>query len=52
MGYKVLLAREAEQPPQLAVFGCFYLGALVIALPAWWLLGQPSTRPATCNGAF
>lgn len=41
VGYKVLLAREAEQPPQLAVFGCFYLGALVIALPAWWLLGQP-----------
>lgn len=41
VGYKVLLAREKEQPPQLAVFGCFYLGALVIALPAWWLLGQP-----------
>ena len=41
VGYKVLLAREAQQPPQLAVFGCFYLGALVIALPAWWLLGQP-----------
>jgi len=41
VGYKVLLAREAEQPPQLAVFGCFYLGALVIALPAWWLLGKP-----------
>ncbi|MGL5452896.1 MAG: carboxylate/amino acid/amine transporter [Aeromonas sp.] len=41
VGYKVLLAREATQPPQLAVFGCFYLGALVIALPAWWLLGKP-----------
>lgn len=41
VGYKVLLAREAEQPPQLAIFGCFYLGALVIALPAWWLLGKP-----------
>ena len=23
------------------MFGCFYLGALVIALPAWWLLGKP-----------
>ena len=41
VGYKLLLAREAEQPPQLAVFGWFYLGALVIALPAWWLLGKP-----------
>ena len=41
VGYKVLLAREAQQPPQQAVFGCFYLGALAVALPAWWLLGKP-----------
>ncbi|MCS3456952.1 carboxylate/amino acid/amine transporter [Aeromonas sp. BIGb0405] len=41
VGYKVLMAREAQQPPQHAVFGCFYLGALAIALPAWWLLGKP-----------
>ncbi|MDM5101526.1 carboxylate/amino acid/amine transporter [Aeromonas salmonicida] len=41
VGYKVLLAREAQQPSQQAVFGCFYLGALAVALPAWWLLGKP-----------
>jgi carboxylate/amino acid/amine transporter len=41
VGYKVLMAREPEQPPQHAVFGCFYLGALAVALPAWWLLGKP-----------
>ena len=41
VGYKVLLARETRQPPQHAVFGCFYLGALLVALPAWWLLGKP-----------
>ncbi|MEZ6963625.1 MULTISPECIES: carboxylate/amino acid/amine transporter [unclassified Aeromonas] len=41
VGYKVVLAREAEQPPQQAIFGCFYLGALAVALPAWWLLGKP-----------
>lgn len=41
VGYKILLAREAKQPPQQAIFGCFYLGALLIALPAWWWLGKP-----------
>ena len=34
------------------MFGCFYLGALVIALPAWWLLGKPQYPASSpCNGA-
>ncbi|PJG58751.1 EamA family transporter [Aeromonas cavernicola] len=47
VGYKMLLARQTDPPPQLAIFGCFYLGALVIALPAWWLLGQPHYPTST-----
>ncbi|MCX4025987.1 DMT family transporter [Endozoicomonas sp. SM1973] len=41
VGYKVIMQRESEQLPQHAVFGCFYLGALVVALVAWGVMGQP-----------
>ncbi|MGL5948871.1 MAG: EamA family transporter [Aeromonas sp.] len=40
VGYKHLLARLPAPPPQRAIFGCFYLGALVVALPAWLWLGS------------
>ncbi len=29
------------------MFGCFYLGALVVALPAWLLLGTPQYPTTT-----
>ncbi|MDO2949547.1 carboxylate/amino acid/amine transporter [Aeromonas simiae] len=41
VGYKVMMEREATAPAQHQVFGWFYLGALTVALPAWWLLGEP-----------
>ncbi len=40
VGYKVLLARQQVGLKQYQVFGWFYLGALAVALPAWWLLGS------------
>ena len=41
--YKYRLAHwpTSQQPAQHTMFGWFYLGALLIALPAWLLLGQP-----------
>lgn len=41
VGYKLLLARQPATLPQHQIFAWFYLGALLIALPAWWLLGAP-----------
>lgn len=40
VSYKVLLERHLHHGPQHQLFGYFYLGALSIALPAWWLLGS------------
>ncbi len=41
VGYKRLIANEKtlQNLPQRAIFGWFYLGAFVIAFPAWILLG-------------
>lgn len=41
--YKYRLAHwpTVTQPAQHTIFGWFYLGALLIALPAWLLLGTP-----------
>ncbi|ART80366.1 carboxylate/amino acid/amine transporter [Oceanisphaera avium] len=47
VGYKVLLERYQPSAAQHKLFGYFYLGALAVALPAWWLLGSalyPSTQ--------
>ena len=41
VGYKVLLERYQPNAAQHKLFGYFYLGALAVALPAWWLLGTP-----------
>lgn len=41
VGYKVLLERYQPVAPQHKLFGYFYLGALAIAVPAWWWLGTP-----------
>ena len=41
VGYKVLIERYQPVAAQHKLFGYFYLGALCVALPAWWLLGTP-----------
>lgn len=46
VGYKVLLERYQPVAPQHTIFGYFYLGALAVTLPAWWLLGT-SVYPST-----
>ena len=47
VGYKVLLEREQLKLPQRAVFGYFYLGALVITIITWFLFGNPAKLPTT-----
>lgn len=45
--YKHLLLRHPCDEPQYRRFGFFYLGALLIALPAFLLLGNAERMPAT-----
>lgn len=40
VGYKKLLEPKHNQGAQHRQFGWFYVGALAVALPAWWLLGS------------
>jgi carboxylate/amino acid/amine transporter len=47
VGYKVLLERERIVLPQRAVFGYFYLGALVVTVLTWILFGNPAKLPTT-----
>ena len=47
VGYKVLLERENLKLPQRAIFGYFYLGALVVTIVTWLLFGNPAKLPTT-----
>lgn len=47
VGYKVVLERNRLELPQRAVFGYFYLGALVVAVCSWFIFGNPEKLPAT-----
>lgn len=47
VGYKVLLEREQLRLPQRAVFGYFYLGALIVTIITWFLFGNPAQLPTT-----
>ncbi|ATG72510.1 hypothetical protein AN401_00510 [Zobellella denitrificans] len=40
VGYKVLMERYPQHPPQHRLFGYFYLGALLVVVPAWLWLGS------------
>lgn len=40
VGYKKFMEPKPEQHNQHLQFGWFYLGALMVALPAWLMLGQ------------
>ncbi|WP_116474783.1 carboxylate/amino acid/amine transporter [Zobellella maritima] len=46
VGYKVLMERHPNHQPQHRLFGYFYLGALLVVIPAWLLLGS-DRYPAT-----
>jgi carboxylate/amino acid/amine transporter len=48
VGYKLVLAQQKVHIPQRQLFGWFYLGALCVVLPAWFLLGS-SQYPQTNN---
>ncbi|WAJ36238.1 carboxylate/amino acid/amine transporter [Pseudomonas sp. GOM7] len=45
--YKHLLLRHPSEGPQYHRFGFFYLGALLVALPAFLLLGNAERLPTT-----
>ena len=45
--YKRLVAQHPCDVPLFRRFGYFFLGALIIVLPAWLLLGNPQRLPAT-----
>ena len=47
VGYKVLLERENIDLPQRAIFGYFYLGALVVTMITWFMFGNPAKLPTT-----
>ncbi|MFW6354492.1 MAG: EamA family transporter, partial [Verrucomicrobiota bacterium] len=41
VGYKRVVETEVEMPPQHVVFGWFFVGALLVAVAAWAVLGEP-----------
>lgn len=45
--YKHLVARYPSDIPQYRRFGYFFVGALLVALPGWMLLGNPAKLPST-----
>lgn len=45
--YKRLVARHPCDVPLFRRFGYFFLGALIVVLPAWLLLGNPQRLPTT-----
>lgn len=51
VGYKKFMEPKREQHNQHQQFGWFYLGALMIALPAWLMLGQAQYPQTTVQWA-
>jgi carboxylate/amino acid/amine transporter len=49
VGYKVVLEKEQSRPPQHAIFGYFYLGALLVTVITWFLFGNPAKLPTTAT---
>ncbi|WP_313090941.1 EamA family transporter [Stutzerimonas nitrititolerans] len=47
VGYKHLAAYYQSQIPLHRRFGYFFLGALLVVLPAWLILGDPERLPTT-----
>lgn len=51
VGYKKFMEPRPEQHNQHLQFGWFYLGALMVALPAWLMLGQAQYPQTTVQWA-
>lgn len=49
VGYKHLAQRYPSDVPLHRRFGYFFLGALVIVLPAWLMFGNPDKLPSTVD---
>ncbi len=49
VGYKVVLEKEQSRLPQRAIFGYFYLGALLVTIITWFLFGNPAKLPTTAT---
>lgn len=47
VGYKHLAQRYQSQIPLHRRFGYFFIGALLVVLPAWLILGDPERLPTT-----
>ncbi len=47
VGYKVLLERHQIDRPQRAIFGYFYLGALLVTVITWFIFGNAAKLPTT-----
>lgn len=47
VSYKILLERNETNLPQRALFGYFYLGALIVVSISWLLLGNAEKLPTT-----
>jgi drug/metabolite transporter (DMT)-like permease len=45
----VVLEKEQSRPPQHAIFGYFYLGALLVTVITWFLFGNPAKLPTTAT---
>ena len=47
VGYKVLLEKNPIDRPQRAIFGYFYLGALIVTVINWLIFGNSEKLPTT-----
>ncbi len=47
VGYKYLVLRSANPLPQYRIFGYFFLGALLVALPSFLIFGNAARLPTT-----
>ncbi|TEW56052.1 DMT family transporter [Psychromonas sp. RZ22] len=47
VGYKRIIAKERADLPQRTVFAWFFIGALVVVIPCYLLLGNPNKLPTT-----
>jgi carboxylate/amino acid/amine transporter len=52
VGYKVMLEKLPKSINQLQLFGWFYIGAVLVALPAWGLMGSGQYPTSTTQWAI
>lgn len=47
VGYKRIIEKERPDLPQRTVFGWFFIGALIVVIPCYVLMGNPDKLPST-----